>query len=410
MRVLLARAPRASGLLRYLAALLGLALLVPFAAGQGLQSSQDGGGAGGAAAGFGKPGSGFVELRLGLFDQPDNGDGNPFLDESLTVIEPILVFDYNFSERFGMSVQLSYDYVSSASIDRLSKFPEQSGASGDFYAGGDVAFRHLLNDTTRFNWHLGFSKEYDYTSLGLGMGLFRELPERNATVGLSIDAYLDQVDIIRFDGSQDEGSDDRTSLSATLSWYQIFSPNWHGELGLTLAHQSGFLETPYNAVVIEDPLLPPNPNLDNLARGYEITEELPEDRLRLALFGRARYRIDDRTAFELGGRVYSDDWGIQALTVEPRLYRELIRDELRLRLRYRFYTQTAADAFEESFTAETEHRTQDSDLGDFSQHGLGFQFLWRTGPASQVDFGADYDLRSDGLDHWLGSIGWRWSF
>lgn len=392
-----------------LGALLALALGAAPAGAQALPGPEGGPGPGGAGAGFGKAGSGFVETRLGFFDQGDSGDGNPFLDESLTVIEPILVFDYNFSERFGITTKLSYDYVSSASIDRLSKFPEQSGASGDFYYGLDVAFRHLLDDSNRLNWHLGFGKEYDYTSFGLGASLTRDLPERRASVSLSLDAYLDQVDIIRFDGKE-EGSDDRTSLAATVTWSQVLTPRWRGELGLTLAHQSGFLETPYNAVVIEDPLLPPNPNLDNLARGFEIPEELPDERLRLALFGRARRLLSDRTSIELGGRLYADDWGITSLTLEPRLYRELIPEELLLRLRYRFYVQSAADDFQESFTEEQEFRTQDSDLGDFSLHGLGFQFLWRLGPASQVDLGADYGVRSDGLDHLFGSIGWRWSF
>lgn len=392
---------------RALLVALGLTLGAGQAAAQALPGPE--GPDGGAGAGFGKPGTGFVETRLGFFDQPDNGDGNPFLDESLTIIEPILVFDYNFSERFGITTTLSYDYVSSASIDRLSKFPEQSGASGDFFIGADVGFRHLLNDTTKLGWHVGYSKEYDYSSIGLGASLTRDLPEHKAALTLSLDAYLDQVDIIRFDGKE-EGSDDRNSLALTLSWYQVFTPRWHGELGLTLAGQSGFLETPYNAVVIEDPLLPPNPNLDNEARGFEIAEELPEDRMRLALFGRARRLLNDRTSFELGGRIYADDWGITSLTFEPRFYRELVRDELMLRLRYRFYMQSAADDFGESFTEETEFRTQDSDLGDFSMHGVGSQFIWRTGPSSQMDLGADYGLRSDGLDHLFASIGWRWSF
>ena len=77
--------------------------------------------------------------------------------------------------------------------------------------------------------------------------------EADATLSYSLDAFLDSLDIIRFDGTESEGSDSRTTFSGTLNWYQVISPKTHGELGITIADQSGFLETPYNAVVLEDP-------------------------------------------------------------------------------------------------------------------------------------------------------------
>jgi len=81
----------------------------------------------------GRPGSGSVTLQLGYYDRDDSqGSGNPFLDESLTVIEPVVLFTYNVSEDTTWFGKASYDWVSSASIERLSNFPTQSGASGDF--------------------------------------------------------------------------------------------------------------------------------------------------------------------------------------------------------------------------------------------------------------------------------------
>ena len=83
-------------------------------------------------------GSGFVGFRIGVYHNDDDVEGNPFLDEELTVIEPILIFDYNVTDDTAFWGKLSYDYVSSASIDRLSRFRRQSGASGDYYFGLDV--------------------------------------------------------------------------------------------------------------------------------------------------------------------------------------------------------------------------------------------------------------------------------
>jgi hypothetical protein len=231
-----------------------------------------------------EPGDSSVEVHIGLFDMPDDGEGNPFLDEDLTVVEGIVVFDHQLNEKLGVSTMLTYDFISSASIDRLSKFPDQTGASGDYYIGADLGFDYELSERQSLGWHFGGSVEYDYASIGLGGSYFVEALDRNSSWTYSLEAFFDSIDVIRFDGTE-EGTDERTSLAATVSQYRVLGPETHGELGLTLSTQSGFLETAYNAVVLEDPGLPPNPNLANNANGIEITEELPDTR---GAIGRAR--------------------------------------------------------------------------------------------------------------------------
>lgn len=358
-----------------------------------------------------EPGDSSVQVHLGLFDMPDDGAGNPFLDEELTVIEGIVIYDYQLNERLGVSTQLSYDFISSASIDRLSKFPDQSGASGDYYAGADVGFRFALSDREDLSWHLGGSVEYDYVSIGAGGSYSIEAPDRNSSWTYSLETFFDSIDVIRYDGTE-EGSDSRTSLAATISHYRILNPKTHGELGLTVSNQSGFLETAYNAVVLEDPTLPPNPNLANNARGTEITEELPDSRTRGAVFGKLRRFLSPGQSVELGGRLYADDWGITSIAIEPRYYRSLT-DDLLLRLRYRYYTQTEADDYGDSFQLSAgapSERTQDSDLGDFDSNTFGARLDWATGRSSSWSLAADYVLRSDGLDQLLIGLGWSKSF
>ena len=109
---------------------------------------------------------GSIEFGLGYYNNDDNGD--PFLDESLTVVEPVIVFDYNITDRTTVFGTLSYDYVSSASIDRLSEFPDQSGASGDTYLGLKAGLRRELDATISISAFGSFSSEYDYTSTGFG--------------------------------------------------------------------------------------------------------------------------------------------------------------------------------------------------------------------------------------------------
>lgn len=368
-----------------------------------------------ATANQGEPGSGSFSTQLGFYHHSDDLAGNPFLDEELTVIEPIVLWDYNVSEDFGYSVTLSYDNVSSASIDRLSQFPEQSGASGDYYIGLDYAARHRLEEGEWLGWMLGGSIEYDYTSLHFGGNYSDESDDRNAVSNFALTGYYDTIDIIRFDGTQSEGTDTRLSLAGTYSLYQLLSRTWASDLSATLSFQSGFLETAYNAVVLEDLSFPPNPFLDNQANGVEFTEELPDTRLRAALQYKARHYLGPGQSVELGGRLYGDDWGILSVAVEPRYYRPLVPELLDVRLRYRFYTQTEADDFEEHFLGTLpgdlpEHRTQDAELGAFDSHGVGVRFDLSPGDRHDWYVDLNYSLRSDDLDGYFVSLGYTLRF
>ncbi len=368
-----------------------------------------------SASNWGDPGTKRFSAQLGFYHHADDLAGNPFLDEELTVIEPVLVWDSNVSENFGHSVTFSYDLVSSASIERLSEFPEQSGASGDYYFGLDYAARHRRGEGEWIGWLLGASVEYDYQSLHFGANYSKESDDKNATNSFALTGYFDAIDIIRFDGAQQEGTDNRFSLAGTYNLFQVLTPTWASDLSATLALQSGFLETAYNAVVLEDPSFPANPNLANTAQGIEFTEELPDTRVRAALQYKVRHYLSPGRAVEMGARVYGDDWGIMSLALEPNYYLPLLADRVSVRLRYRYYTQTEADDFEEHFLGTTigdlpEFRTQDAELAAFDSHGVGARFDFAPRGKHKWYFDLNYSLRSDDLDGYFGAIGYSISF
>ena len=127
------------------------------------------------------------------------------------------------------------------------------------------------------------------------------------------------------------------------------------------------------------------------------------------------------TAVGVGSRLYMDSWGIASASLELKLYQWLIDDVLRARLRYRFYTQSAADDYEERFYVPLNQRsnnplrprrerTQDSDLSAFSSHTIGLKFVVLLSDRIALDVGGDYVLRSDGIDQLLFSLGLRWEF
>lgn len=361
---------------------------------------------------FGEAGTGSVEVQLGFYNRADSpGDGNPFLDEALTVIEPIVVFDYNVSDTFAYSGLIVYDNVSSASIERLSRFPTQSGASGDFYVGLDLGARWKTSDQTSIGARTGFSAEYDYQSIHLGGDYAWERTDKDAKLTFSLDAFLDTVQPIRWNGLTDP-DEDRTSLAATASWFQILGPKTQGTFGLTVSSQTGFLETAYNSVIVDNGTGVPNPDLHNNAPGFEVQEELPDSRLRTVAFSRVRHLLSPGNAVELGGRVYSDDWGIGAFDFMPRYIKSFDGGKNVLELRYRFYTQSEADYFQrEIFTGPVpDERTQDFGLGDFTSHTLGATWQWNRTASTRWTFSVDYSMRDDDLQTYYGLVGYRWTF
>ena len=361
---------------------------------------------------FGEAGTGSLEVQLGIYDRTDSpGDGNPFLDEELTVIEPIVIFDYNVSDTFSYSALIVYDNVSSASIDRLSRFPEQSGATGDFYVGLDVGARWKTSDQTFIAARSGFSLEYDYESVHLGGDYGWERLDKDAKLTFSLDAFLDTIEPIRFDGRTDS-DEERTSVAATVSWFQVLGPKTQGTFGATISSQSGFLETAYNSVIVDNGTGIANPFLDNNAAGFEIEEELPGSRLRGVLFNRIRHLVKPGLAVELGSRFYYDDWGVGAVDLTPRWIKSFDDGKNVLELRYRFYTQSEADYYQrEIFTdPPPANRTQDSGLGDFTSHTFGATWQWNLSAATRWTFSADYSMRDDDLDSVYALVGYRWNF
>ena len=352
-----------------------------------------------------KPGLQSIAFRLGLYAKDDPGSGasagNPFLDEDLTVIEPVVIFDWGLDERSAISLTGSFDWVSSASIDRLddkSRYPnsQQSGASGDYYVGVDTAYRYHWDNLTRVGTHLDFSKEYDYLSIGVGGDVAWASADRNTNQSVSLNTYYDDIDLIRFNGVE-TGSDSRTSIALTYRWDRVISERTQLQAGATASFQNGFLATPYNGVFLEGP-----------GGNTEVAEVLPDSRNRFSVYGRARRWFYDGGSGELGTRIYNDDWGITAWSFEPAWFQRF-GDGLLLKSRYRYYDQSGSD-YSGRFTAAEEFMTQDSDLAEFDSHTVGFRMISYSQGQQRWDVGFDYVMRSDDLDHLVASFGYLWTF
>ncbi len=342
----------------------------------------------------------FVRMAFNFYDQTDGG-GNPNLEEDMTVLEPMFLVSKSFGEKWTGTFKFQSDVITAASVDHDNRFPAgyQSGASGDKYAGGDVSAFYAWSDQVGLGFGITLSNEYDYQSRGAYGRIVWDSPSRNDTIVVKASWYHDTLDLIRFTGLS-EGNDVRTSISPGIGWTHVIGPRTVGSFNYDLTLQDGWLQTPYNSVKVA---------------GTEVTEELPDSRIRHNMFAKIRHLISENLAVEPGLGFYLDDWGATAINVELRAFWELLPGALILEPKYRFHTQTAVDDFvDEGGTVVPTLRTQDSDLDAFSSHTFGLMAVILKAPflreGMEFDIGFDVTMRSDGLDAFSVITGYLWRF
>lgn len=340
-----------------------------------------------------------LELKLLAYNQKDGG-GIEEIDEDASIFETVIIYTNKVTEVDTLSFRLLGDVVSSASIKRehnASYRSLQSGASGTVYVNLNTAWQHERNNW-RYTLNSGFGKEYAYQSINVGAGAVGEFNQKNTTFGVNLQIFADSVGMIRFNGI-DEDDEGRDSVNLELNLTQILTPR--SLLHFTLFHssQSGFLATQFNSVFVN---------------GIEDYEVLPDSRQRTSVTGRYKQAINNNMAYEIGLRYYTDDWGIDGKTLDTRFFQYVAERTVLLEYQYRYYTQDAADYYQERFTAAQAYQTSDPDLGDFSGHMFGLKSTFKErvimGQTGEWDIGAYYYTRDNGIDMmWLTS-GFKISF
>ena len=194
-----------------------------------------------------------------------------------------------------------------------------------------------------YNGHL--SKEYDYTSLGVGATLSQDFNQRNTTFTAGLSYNFDMVEPVggaplglstqpASPGTKTTSgdSDDKNVLDLLLGMTQVISRHTLMQLNYTHGRDSGYLTDPYKLVSRVDPVtgLPTS----------TIFEKRPEDRVRNALYWKALTSFD-KDVLNVSYRYYWDDWGIDAHTVDLRYRFDLGSRYLEPQLRHSMQTSAA---------------------------------------------------------------------
>jgi hypothetical protein len=327
--------------------------------------------------------------------------GGYYKERSTRVIQPMLDASVDATADDHVEFHALVDSITSASASTGS--PTGQSFTERRYEGGAGYTRKL--GRLSLGGAFKYSDESDYTSYyGAAHGAI-ELAQKNTTLGLTVGRGFDTITngiASQFGGAYREEKLQVGLTSLTLT--QLVTPTLVAEGSLELADLHGYQANLYRRVT---------------GGTIPAEERVPDLRLRTSLaLGVRGFSPVSRTTGVLSYRFYVDDWGIKAHTAEARVIQE-ITPGLDVRVRYRFYTQNAADFYKPVYTQAdiddtTVHITADAKLSAFHTQIFGLQWTaalslfgvtGRWGDV-RVDAEAERVLQSNAFgDAWTAQLG-----
>lgn len=381
-----------------------------------------------------------VDIGLSAYTSASSSNGNPF---------DISGASGNDEDEDDRQIQPPGDVIGSPWV-------ASSGASGsDVWGSVNADYSHSSNDrNTIWNANVSFATEYDYSSIGFGGGLTKLFNEKNTTLGLNANVYLDTwnpiypTELKAYDdenGNLNQGffkgvtlmnqngdptiaynpinykaitDNGRNSYSFSISLSQILSKNAQFSVFLDIIKQDGWLANPLqrvyfgdvanyyigNAASINNYTSATNTDVFQLA---DDIERLPNKRLKIPIGFRFNYYINEVFTLRTYYRYYFDDWGIKSNTASIEIPIK-ISSNFTLYPSFRYYNQTAADYFApfEQNVSTDRYYTSDFDLSKFNanQYGFGLSYtdiftkahVWKLGLKS-IDIKYNNYKRNTGL-------------
>lgn len=354
--------------------------------------------------------------------------------EALTNAAPTMVVQIPIGADGILTVDTGLSAYTSASSSNVNPFDGKSAdaspwvassgpSSSDVLAHFNPSYAHFSEDrNTIYNASLAVSKEYDYQSIGFGMGISKLYNEKNTELGFNLQVYLDEHDPqypieLRtgfFDSNiSGEGTytnafaafsqTKRNTYALSVNLAQILTNKMQVSFFIDAVMQEGLLSSPLQRVYFADKA---NFFIDAFQLADNV-ERLPFYRYKYPVGARLNYYLSDTFILRSYARYYADSWGVQGVTAEIEL-------PISLGLNwavfpsFRHYSQKAANYFypKEMALSTDEYYTSDYDLSAFNsqQWGVGIRYkdilgqyaLWKVGLKS-IELRYIHYNRSNGL-------------
>ncbi len=337
------------------------------------------------------------KLLINFYDQDSKGGHQVFdgsKEEGATVFEPMLFLSHQIDETTNISGNFTLDAWSAESDTIMDANTGESGEGigGQSRTSANVSY---AKETESGTWtpRVGYSSEYDYSSINTGLNWSRAFAEDNFVLNINGQYFKDKNKLFNYTTELIGDGENKNVYSFDISATQMLTRNSIVLFGLSYINQKGALESIRNTVAYQ---------------GARTTEELPNSRSRNAYYTQYIHALNDNHALSFKYRYYNDDWDLSAHSAETSL-RSFIQDEDGfIELSYRYHDQDQTKYYTQEYNGKDEFRTSDSDLASFSSHRFGIHYSYSLGEKAlpfvtfdEVDLttGAYHYFRSNDLSY-----------
>ena len=304
--------------------------------------------------------------------------------------------------KHSVNFELGIDHYTSASSDKIDPHTVSSASHADtrIYPSASYTIENEKKGNA-LTFSGSFSNEYDYTSLGAGIGFTKNSKDKNTEFSAKVQAYLDNLKVIlpielrtgvtTGRGGNNYPTASRNSYSSSLVFSQSLTQRLQLSLLLDLVYQNGYLSTPFHSIYFSN--------------GTESNEKLPSSRLKIPAAIRLNYFLGDKFIIRSYFRYYHDDWGLNASTFNIELPVK-VTPFFSVSPFYRYYSQNGLKYYAGylGHQATESFYTTDDDLSPFSSnfYGAGFRFAPPGGVLgakhlNSLDIRYGHYKRTDGL-------------
>lgn len=282
----------------------------------------------------------------------------------LTVDGPSVLVRKGFKDKVSVWGNYYVDMITSASIDVVSTASEYTEERKQTSVGVDYLHGKTFMGVSYTN-----SEESDYSAHSASIGISQDFFGDLTTVGIT---YARGWDTVRRNGD-DVFEEDAQRQIYRLDVTQVLTKNLIMNINYEGVTDEGFLNNPYRQVRYLDP---------SAALGYSYEAELyPRTRTSSAQAVRAMYYLPYRAALKGEFRNYSDTWGIGAQNYELAYTHPFADTGLIAEIKYRFYSQNAADFYSDLFPRANAQNflARDKEMSTFQTQTLGAGITWEFG-------------------------------
>jgi hypothetical protein len=280
--------------------------------------------------------------------------------ERAIILEPQLQVVALQGDRFRHVVTLPVDIVTAASpdaIDSGQRPPDVVSAASRNNVAGTLGWSgtYRVDPASDLTMSAGLHVEEPFRSWHGGISGSHAFAGGDTLVSASLLEVYDWFDRFDIVGHR-EGRANRSSETASVGVTQVLTPGTVVSANYGLTVQTGELGNTWNSVP--------------LWIGERGAELLPSERVRHAFVARASQFLPWNGALRLYYRLYLDDWGLAAHSVEGQIMQRISRS-LYVGALYRLHTQTGVTFFTPLAGPEDTLRTADSDLQRLDSQTIG---------------------------------------